>query len=461
MNYKVWILLFISIIIPLCSTLNIYSGMELDNAPFVINSELDDDNWAYFADERIAITDFFVEQLLHENFDPVLTIMDEAIVDAILEFDPPDFEDEEIYTEDFSEALPSESSVLLTLVVYYKCLTPGATDIVISGSGFKGNETVEFSFNWKKICGSGPRLGFHIGTKPDQGDVVEDGVTLDEWSEEGFAEILADEIHTIFYLWIEPEFGSQEIENPILRVQDQGILGASARDDAAFATVLQEDNPLTLSMVYECKGRGSTKVSVSYKIGSFDPVVFSFIKDCGGGVSHGVHVGLSEYGTEIIENGSPASNFLLTSATPYSVSKNDEKLEFYVRMADEGDSSIYNTLILSANPGQLMDPYIVPFTAAGQNEITSEPKKLTIYFDCKKKGEGQVIATFIMPTSAHMEFSFKKECLKPRPRIDNSVWTANQLLVLTCFTFAAFAAAGYYYYTKNSVSRRAARSGDL
>jgi len=303
----------------------------------------------------------------------------------------------------------------------------------------------------EKTCGTGPRPGFNIGTETDERDVVEDGTTIEDWSSQGFAELSAEEVHKIFYIWLEGDYGSQEYSSPIIRITDSSILDVTARGEGAFQGILQEDLPLALNLLFECKyRRGSTKVYVTYELGTFDKVEFVFTKDCGGGLSHGLQIGLSEFGTEIIQDGAVASNFKLDAyaLTPYIVPKTSEKLEFYIRMAEEGDYAEYNTLIISSNPSALMKPYIVPFTVAGVTAITSEPRKIAIYFDCQKKGDGQVIVTFVMPSSAHVEFSFKKECLKPKPKIDSSVWTANQLLVLTCFSLAALGATIYYFYNK-------------
>jgi len=367
-----------------------------------------------------------------------------------VDYSPPDWDDEDESYFEMDEQLDGTDTIYATMVITYQCRKSGETAITIEGSGIKDGNLTKVSFVIKKICGAGPRPGFNIGTALESRDVVEDGTTLEDWTSEGFAEISPDDVHTIFYVWIDGDYGSQEYSAPVLRVQDSSILDVTARGEGGFQGILQEDLPLALTLLYVCKGRGSTKVSVAYTLGTFDAVEFSFLKDCGGGVSHGLQIGLTELGTEIIQDGAVASNFHLTSATPFLVPKTSEKFEFYIRMGDEGDYSEYNNLILSSNPATLMKPYVVPFTSAGVTPITSDPKKIAIYFDCQKKGEGQVIVTFVMPSSAHVEFSFKKECLKPKPKIDSSVWTANQLLVLTCFSVTALAATIYYFYTKKA-----------
>jgi len=451
-----WVLILLLLLAPMYTdALKIYMGSALETQPFIDNTELSPNeatDWSYPAEETEALTDFFIEQSLEEDFAPKYKVIDPSIVEVTVEYSPPDWENEdEKYFDDFDESDGTET-IYSTLLVTYKCLKAGDTDITIQGTGLKDGNMTDVSFTIKKTCGSGPRAGFNIGTAMEERDVVEDGNTIEDWTSDGFMELTTEEVHKIFYIWIEGDYGSQEYSSPIVFVKESTILEVTARGEGAFQGILQEDLPLALTLVFECKvRRGSTKVTVAYTLGTFDKVEFSFIKDCGGGVSHGLQIGLTELGTEIIQDGAVASNFLLTSAAPYVVPKTSEKLEFYIRMGEEGDYSEYNTLILSSNPSALMKPYIVPFTMAGVTAVTSEPRKIAIYFDCQKKGDGQVIVTFVMPSSAHVEFSFKKECLKPKPKIDSSVWTANQLLVLTCFSLAALGATIYYFYTKKKI----------
>jgi len=54
-----------------------------------------------------------------------------------------------------------------------------------------------------------------------------------------------------------------------------------------------------------------------------------------------------------------------------------------------------------------------------------------------------------------VEFAFVKECLgRDAPKIDTSVWTANQLLVLTSVAVAILAATIFIVYKKGGFSKK-------
>jgi len=318
---------------------------------------------------------------------------------------------------------------------------------------------VNIILSYNKECGAGTRQGFNIGTELDKKDVVVDGAVTEEYKFDNAPKIDALTTTTAFNLWLDDDIAEDGIiesvyfSTPVVSITDESVVSVALLGDARTENILTPLAPIGLSVVYTCNKNGQTEITITYNLGSYDKVSFTVYKSCGGERSEGMNVGLSIGSADIVLDGIVNSTWASSTTNYYVIPGDQDNWVFWISALSDYVIT-YDALVLSSTPVNFVRPYIIPPSATGPNQLTNIPTKIVIYFYCQKKGSTTILISFIMPSTSHVEFSFVKECLgKDSPRIDTSVWTANQLLVLSSVGTAFLAAIIFISYKKGYFGR--------
>jgi len=345
-----------------------------------------------------------------------------------------DFYDYYEYYEYYEQSFGTE------LEVVYHCQRQGVVTMTLSIPVNEDNgSTKRLEVSWEKSCGSGVRFGLQVGTVELGNDVVEDGETKPEWKS-GESVPAAVTLST-FYLSMEEGFGTQTYSPPQVSSSNPHVLVHSRGYASIANSISEEDYAHELTIVYECVGTGKATITVRIDIPPYSPVTWNWEKVCGGEIDGALEIGLSRGTSEVVRDGK-----LVESFKDWVSKATERKTDFFLYMSEDV-KQIYEAILVTSSPGGVLRPVLeVDGSEPGYGFITGEPSKLTIFYGCLKKGDATVTVTIVLPPYKMIEFSWHKRCVRLSPTIDESVWTANQLLTLICVLTLAVVVSAFFIH---------------
>jgi len=353
-----------------------------------------------------------------------------------------------------------ETGNTFTLRVDYYCKKPGISKLGVQFTVINNlAEIKNVSFYWEKECGSGNRLGFSI-TKGNE-MVVQDGMVLENWASARHKEPLGS-VSTTFYFKIAKNMGSQDYSDPEVKVSDETALKVSLLDDAAEGNIMTQNLYHELHVYYQCLmplQDTEVKVTITYRLGSFHPITFSWLKSCSGGTPGGELLVSSKPNKagDICKNGETALEWLLDEPK-HMVYKNETKSTFYVHT--EKSYLQYPKPLLTVQPTNILRARVVP---KRDFYATIEPSDFVIEYRCLQKGTATIrVSIPFSDVHAPLEFAYKKECPKYKAKEaagDSHYLTANKALFLFCFVtivIGGLSAYGWLRYMKRKAREQEA-----
>lgn len=252
------------------------------------------------------------------------------------------------------------------------------------------------------------------------------------------------------YLHLHMLAGTQEFFHPIVATKSD-ILVLTTRGPT-FGGVLRGGESAILHVMYECRGVGAARITISIPIPPFRPLRAAWTKDCGGGRANGLRVGSQNYTAhDVVDGGVPSERWildvdalsggtsLLTSRNLPTFNSSITYRDFY--LTNDGDPLQIGTPVFTVDrpstlslfaarpPSQLVDLFLT-----GNDDIlsTGTSRRLRLVFICKKAGAAHVLVTLPIKSFSTVEFGFRKQCNAPRRvRYSPFLRTANSFMSLS------------------------------
>eukprot|EP00002_Diphylleia_rotans_P015124 TRINITY_DN2929_c0_g1_i2.p1 TRINITY_DN2929_c0_g1~~TRINITY_DN2929_c0_g1_i2.p1 ORF type:complete len:225 (-),score=41.15 TRINITY_DN2929_c0_g1_i2:291-965(-) len=204
---------------------------------------------------------------------------------------------------------------------------------------------------------------------------------------------------------------------------------------------------------YTCKGPGVSSITVTFGMGSFDAVAFTWTKHCGGGHKSGFDVVAIRPSSDIVvKNGAAQKAWSFDSHT--IIRPLSEILTTFQILMNNGKTKEFGVPVVTTTPSGIANPF---FTGeASHGGVADEiPQKLTLHYNCLTNAK--VLVTVTVPISQYdpVEFTWVKECGKIEPHVSRTYLTANRLLSLI-ITFSILVFVGYVYYRKVVLRKKGA-----
>lgn len=375
--------------------------------------------------------------------------------------------------EDFA-VYPDQQSGEITITS--GCSSPSPKEAISNATSmsqmrmdFEVRPNVSISIGWIKVCGSGKNFEIDYGF-----DTLDASGLHRRLSLTGEGQKLPQTLSPVFgtgfpstrvYLLYKSPKHSQHFGAPVLEQSDEGVVDLAIRG-AKFGGLLASSDVATFDVMYHCRERATSEIRMKIPIPPYQDIQVKWLKDCGGGVEPSINIGTKGF-TEpnVVRAGLLRSGFrsenkhrripsIHNSSNDAVLGPDDETKTFFIwskRGVNVVDHPIKfgrlsltcenaNTVIATTSQSSTVAGFLgISARSFNEHSEVLEPddqRYLEIRLTCLKKGFSRIMVTVPVRDRSPIEWSFMKECRRPRAR-RRSFMTAGQLLNWSLLLFAA------------------------
>lgn len=349
----------------------------------------------------------------------------------------------------------------VSVEVTYQCIEAGEYIVSLRLDGTLTRSATAF---WRKRCGDGVRKGVYMAlasTVPENEDrptkalierskeqkenpdVVTDGAVQPRWlsapSATSAITVAPSEQVSRFFLWntLGTVTLTAKVESSTPKLLDAKIAGSpsSAANYSDPWLAGGEEDPTPLGVVYYCAGLGVATVRLALLLESYETLVITWRKNCGGGRNTDLRVGTMYHHNDVVKAGKTqgAWDAARSGADAPDFPATDLQINFYIA-AEPG--ALFNAMATAASGSQIVQ------TTAFLKRHGPRTFKVTVFHYCKRDGPAHVHVILTQQAYTPVEWRYTKLCDRLIQDQDHgNGWTGSQWLWGTAFLAVGLLAA--------------------
>jgi len=307
-----------------------------------------------------------------------------------------------------------------TLTINFNCLDSGVAVVTVTLPVFvEWDKQTNISFSFEKECRWSNTPGFDITlgsyAKSSRGTyAVRNGMATSDYSIwEPTAMVREKQFRSIFYLQMTTE-ESLSVDWPQVTSSETFCKTMTSGPAAKGGTVGGKDKKvLSLVITYSCVASGTSIITVSLPIGTWNEASFAFKKVCKVGAIPGFDITLPTYvpddrSTYAVKNGKATDPFDPVDHRSV-VRAGTTVITFYMEMATGENKKFKKPEIHSSNA--LVETKIEGTGARGGEVNSKTAQTLMFMFKCSQPAKSDITVRIPVLPSGDVAFAFKKDCI--------------------------------------------------